>query len=237
MRLLERVGENCARIMDERMKDLPCRKVQVDEIWTFVAKKERQVLAGDNRQEMGDQYVFVALDADSKLVPVFKIGKRDGETALATMTELSRRVSRRLQLTTDGFRPYISSVEESFGADVDYAQLIKEFGPEDPDRARYAPPVVIGVTQVVVNGNPKTADISTSYVERQNLTIRMMCRRLTRLTNAFSKKLENLKAAIALHFAYYNFCRVHTTLRMTPAMTAGITNHIWGMAELLSYSN
>ena len=121
MRLLEKVGENCARIMDERMKDLPCRKVQVDEIWTFVAKKERRVLPGEDRQEMGDQYVFVALDADSKLVPVFKIGKRDGETALATMTELSRRVSRRLQLTTDGFNAYIGGVEESFGADVDYA--------------------------------------------------------------------------------------------------------------------
>jgi IS1 family transposase len=233
MRLLEKVGENCARIMDETMKDLPCRKVQVDEIWTFVAKKERRVLPGENRREMGDQYVFVALDADSKLVPVFKIGKRDGETALATMTELSRRVSRRLQLTTDGFKPYISSVEESFGADVDYAQLIKEFGPEDPDRARYAPPVVIGVTQVVVNGSPNKSDISTSYVERQNLTIRMMCRRLTRLTNAFSKKLKNLKAAMALHFAYYNFCRVHTTLRMTPAMAAGVADRIWNLSELI----
>jgi IS1 family transposase len=238
MRLLEKVGGNCTRIMDETMKDLPCRKVQVDEIWTFVAKKERRrVLPGEDRREMGDQYVFVALDADSKLVPVFKIGKRDGETALATMTELSRRVSRRLQLTTDGFNAYIGGVEESFGADVDYAMLIKEFGPENPDRDRYTPPVVIGVTQVVVNGSPNKDDISTSYVERQNLTIRMMCRRLTQLTNAFSKKLENLKAAMALHFAYYNFCRVHMTLRMTPTMAAGITNHIWGMEELLGYSN
>jgi hypothetical protein len=146
---------------------------------------------------------------------------------------LSRRVSRRLQLTTDGFNAYVGSVEESFGADIDYAQLIKEFGPENPDRARYTPPVVIGVTQVVVNGSPDKKVISTSYGERQNLTIRMMCRRLTHLTNAFSKKLANLKAAMALHFAYYNFCRIHQTLRVTPVMAAGVTDRIWGLHEFL----
>ena len=141
-------------------------------------------------------------------------------------------MANRLQLTTDGFPAYIETVEEYFGNDVDYAILIRQLGPEDPDRARYAPPVVIGVTQVVLNGHPEEDDISTSYVERQNLTIRMMCRRFTRPTNAFSKKLANLKAALVLHFAYYNFCRVHRTLRVTPAMAAGISNRIWALEEL-----
>lgn len=234
MRLLLSVGEKCSRVLSETMHDLPCSRVQVDEIWTFVAKKQRKVRQGESDQEIGDQYVFVALDADSKLVPSFEVGKRDGQTALALMTDLSRRVARRLQLTTDGFSAYIDSTEEAFGTDVDYPMLIKQFGPEDPGRARYSPPTVIGVTQVIFNGQPREADISTSYVERQNLTIRMMCRRFTRLTNAFSKKLANLKAALALHFAYYNLCRVHQTLRVTPAMAAGVTNRVWGLEELLS---
>ena len=233
MRLLVSVGQRCASLMDARMNNLRCRSVQVDEVWTFVQKKQRRVRSNESDAEIGDQYVFVAIDADSKLVPTFEVGKRDGATALSVMTDLSRRVSRRIQLTTDGFNAYVGGVEESFGADVDYAQLIKEFGPEDPDRARYAPPVVIGVTQVVVNGFPNREDISTSYIERQNLTLRMMCRRFTRLTNAFSKKLENLKAALALHFAYYNFCRVHMTLRVTPAMAAGVTDRVWRIDDLL----
>jgi IS1 family transposase len=233
LRLLVQVGENCLRLSDATMRDLPCSRVQVDEIWTFVAKKQKRVKQGESDQEIGDQYVFVALDADSKLIPSFEVGKRDGQTALALMTDLFRRVARRLQLTTDGFPAYIESVEESFGYDVDYAMLIKEYGPEDPGRARYSPPVVVGVTQVILNGQPNEDDISTSYVERQNLTIRMMCRRFTRLTNAFSKKLANLKAALALHFAYYNFCRIHRTLRVTPAMAAGVTDRVWGLSDLL----
>jgi IS1 family transposase len=233
LRLLVQVGENCLRLSDVTMQDLPCSRVQVDEIWTFVAKKQKRIKQGESDQEIGDQYVFVALDADSKLIPSFTVGKRDGQTALALMTDLSRRVARRLQLTTDGFSAYIEGVEEAFGTDVDYAMLIKEFGPEDPGRARYSPPVVVGVTQVILNGHPNEDDISTSYVERQNLTIRMMCRRFTRLTNAFSKKLANLKAALALHFAYYNFCRIHRTLRVTPAMAAGVTDRVWGIQDLV----
>jgi IS1 family transposase len=233
LRLLVRVGERCSSILDTTMRNLACSCVQVDEIWTFVRKKQKRVKQGESDQEIGDQYVFVALDADSKPIPSFTVGKRDGQTALALMTDLSRRVARRLQLTTDGFPAYIESVEESFGYDVDYAMLIKEFGPEDPGRARYSPPVVVGVTQVILNGHPNEDDISTSYVERQNLTIRMMCRRFTRLTNAFSKKLANLKAALALLFAYYNFCRIHRTLRVTPAMEAGVTDRVWGLDELL----
>jgi len=233
LRLLVRAGERCSSVLDATMRDLACSRVQVDEVWTFVAKKQRRIKQGESDEEIGDQYVFVALDADTKLIPTFTVGKRDGQTALALMSDLSRRVARRLQLTTDGFPAYIESVEESFGNDVDYAMLIKEFGPEDAGRGRYSPPVVVGVTQVVLNGHPSEDDISTSYVERQNLTIRMMCRRFTRLTNAFSKKLANLKAALALHFAYYNFCRIHRTLRVTPAMEAGVTDRVWGLEELL----
>jgi IS1 family transposase len=234
LRLLVQIGEKCSRLLDTTMHDLPCARVQVDEIWTFVEKKQRWIRQGESDAEIGDQYVFVALDADSKLVPSFEVGKRDGQTALAMMTDLSRRAARRLQLTTDGFPPYIESTEEDFGTDVDYAMLIKEFGPEDPGRARYSPPTVIGVAQVILNGSPNADDISTSYVERQNLTIRMMCRRFTRLTNAFSKKLANLKAALALHFAYYNFCRIHRTLRVTPAMAAGVTDRVWSLNDLFT---
>lgn len=233
LRLLVQIGDKCSRLMDERMQNLRCARVQVDEIWTFVEKKQRRIKQGESDAEIGDQYVFVALDADTKLVPSFEVGKRDGQTALALMTDLSRRVARRLQLTTDGFSAYIDSTEEAFGNNVDYAMLIKEFGPEDPGRARYSPPTVIGVTQVILNGHPNEDDISTSYVERQNLTIRMMCRRFTRLTNAFSKKLANLKAALALHFAYYNFCRIHRTLRVTPAMAAGIATRVWNLEDLI----
>ncbi len=207
MRLLVRVGEGCLGLLDRTMRDLSCRKVQVDEIWTYVGKKQAR-LAYEQRfdQEVGDQYVFVALDADTKLIPHFDVGKRNMVTAYRFMDALKARLNGngRFQLTTDGFVPYIGAVEMAWGADApDFAQLVKLYGPIPPGPARYAPPKIVEAVPTVVHGNPDPAFVSTSYVERQNLTIRMACRRFTRLTNAFSKKLDNLKAALALHFAYW----------------------------------
>ncbi|MDO8137409.1 MAG: IS1 family transposase, partial [Candidatus Brocadiales bacterium] len=179
------------------------------------------------------------LDADTKLVPAFAVGKRDSCTAFEFMKELQKRLqgNGRIQLTTDNFRAYLWAVKNTFGTDIDYAQLSKIYGAINPGPGRYSPPKVSGTLSTVVNGNPDPRFISTSYIERQNLTMRMQMRRFTRLTNAFSKKLENLKAALALHFTHYNFMRVHRTLGMTPAMKAGITNHVWTWQELLNLAN
>lgn len=235
MRLLNRVGERCLGLLDEHMRGFHSRRLQVDEIWTFVRKKEGRLTGSECLdREIGDQYVFVALDAETKLVPTFTIGKRDGETALSFMTDLQQRLNGngRIQLTTDGLNAYLGAVEEAFGADVDYAQLVKLYGAVNPGPGRYSPPRVTATISTPITGNPDPRHISTSYVERHNLTIRMQIRRFTRLTNAFSKKLSNLKAALALYFAYYNFVRIHRTLRMTPAMAARITDRIWDLEEL-----
>jgi IS1 family transposase len=235
MRLLVQVGDRCQAIMDERMQGFDCRLIQADEIWTFCRKKEQR-LDDEERDnpELGDQYVFVALDPETKLIPTFLVGKRDTATAHRFTHALRACLNGngRIQLTTDGLRAYLTAVEEAFGNDVDYAQLVKMYGSEPAGDGRYAPPRVTEVVSTPITGNPDPARICTSHVERQNLTIRMMCRRFTRLTNAFSKKLENLKAALALHFAYYNFCRIHATLRVTPAMAAGITDRVWGLEDL-----
>lgn len=238
MRLLVRVGNKCQKIMDDQLQNFHCHRIQVDEIWTFVKKKEKRLTNKERLQgEFGDQYVFVALDADTKLVPNFTVGKRDAETTLEFMIDLYRRLqgNGRIQLTSDGFKPYIEAVEETFGGEIDFAQLIKVFGSVPEQEKRYSPPKVTEVLSKIINGNPEKKHICTSYVERQNLTMRMAMRRFTRLTNGFSKKIENLKAALALHFAYYNFMRIHQTLRVTPAMEAGITDHIWEWGELLSF--
>lgn len=231
-RVLLRVGDRCAWIMNERMRRVPSRLLQVDEIWTFVAKKQKHVTASDPA-EKGDQYVFVALDAQSKLVPSFYVGKRTAETAHSFISDLQSRLVHRVQLTSDGFTPYLTAVEDAFGADIDYAMLVKVYGGDEANRERYSPGEIIDARPVPVSGNPRLRDISTSFIERQNLTIRMQLRRFTRLTNAFSKKLSHLKAALALHFAWYNFARVHQTLRVTPAMEAGIADHVWTLPELL----
>jgi len=240
MRLLNRVGERCQTILNERMQGFHCRMIQADEIWTFCRKKEQHLTEEEEaNRELGDQYVFVALDPESKLIPIFVVGKRDTETAHRFTYALHRRLNRngRIQLTTDGLRAYLTAVEDAFGDDVDYAQLVKLYGTENPGPGRYAPPRVTEVVSTPITGNPDPTRICTSHIERQNLTIRMMCRRFTRLTNAFSKKLANLKAALALHFAYYNFCRVHQTLRVTPAMAAGITDRLWSVSELIETMN
>jgi len=235
MRLLLIAGERSSHLMNTRMRGLRPRYLELDEIWTWVGKKQKRVRSGDP-EEFGSQWVFVAIDAETKLIPSFHIGQRLRGDTTKFLWDLYNRVEGRTQITTDGLYHYKGCVPECFGLDADFAQLIKMFGDygqfDTPD-ARYSPPRISGVISRVRTGDPDPEHISTSYVERQNLHMRMAMRRFTRLTNAFSKKLSHLKAAVALHFAYYNFCRVHGSLRVTPAMEAGLTDHVWSIAELL----
>ena len=232
MRLMVRVGDGCQRLLDERMRDLPCKHLQLDEIWCYVGKKQRHVKEDDDLNKVGDFYTWVAIDSATKLIPSFKVGKRDSETGQVFVDDLASRLANRVQISSDGLNIYVDAIEESFGADVDYAQIVKTYEAEPIGPGRYSPPKVVKVEKSYITGNPDLGITSTSYVERQNLTMRMNMRRFTRLTNAFSKKVENLKAAVALHFAYYNFVRVHKTLRVTPAMEAGITDRIWSLREI-----
>jgi IS1 family transposase len=235
MRLVVRIGQDCAQLLDERIKNVPARRIQADEIWTYVFKKQAR-LSTDDHPDMGDHYVFVGMDADTKLVISHLVGKRDATSAYYFIRDMKDRITGRPQVTTDGFRAYLPAMEDVFGADVDYAQLVKLYGqPKAAGGSRdwYAPVQVTAAIPMRVNGNPDPRYISTSLIERQNLTMRMQMRRFTRLTNAYSKKLDNLKAAVALHFAHYNFVRIHQTLRVTPAMAAGITDHVWELEELL----
>jgi IS1 family transposase len=239
MRVLLRVGEACGRLLNERVRRIRAKRVQVDEIWTYVFKKQAHLAAEDDGAAMGDQYVFVAMDSDSKLVISHLVGKRDGATAFYLIQDLQSRLANRVQLTTDGFTPYLNAVEDNFGADVDYGMLVKMYAgdrEESGGPAWYGPAHVVAAMPTRITGEPDWRHISTSHIERQNLTMRMQMRRFTRLTNAFSKKLLNLKAQVAIHFAHYNFVRVHSSLRVTPAMEAGITDRVWGLSELLSSS-
>ncbi|MGO9124915.1 MAG: IS1 family transposase [Terriglobales bacterium] len=233
--LLLRTGDRCAALLGERMRQLPCRRLQCDEIWTYVAKKERHVRE-DDPEEFGSQWVYVALDADTKLIPAYYVGKRCSENTQVFMQDVYQRIAdHRIQLTTDAYIFYRKAVEESFGGDADYAQLKKLFGDYGQHgNERYSPSPITEVISRTISGVPDPAHVSTSYVERQNLTIRMQMRRFTRLTNAFSKKLTHLKAACALHFAHYNFCRVHSSLRVTPAMAAGLSSDVWPLERLLA---
>jgi IS1 family transposase len=234
--LLLKAGERCTQIMDARMRGLHCAYLQCDEIWTYVGKKQRRVRKGDPI-DFGDQWVFVALDEETKLIPHYEIGKRTKETTLQFLNGLKWRLTEdRFQVTTDGYHFY-RSIQTVFAGRSDFAQLVKlfgDYGQHDGPEARYSPPGITEVISKVIDGRPDEDHISTSFVERQNLTMRMAMRRFTRLTNAFSKKLENLKAACALHFAHYNFCRVHSSLRVTPAMAAGISSRIWDLGELIA---
>ncbi len=226
-RLLVMAGDKCANLMKNTMKDLQCKEVQCDEIWTFVHTKKERLAKRDVTK--GDQYIFVALDANTKLIPTFYVGKRDTVSTFKFMQDLRKRVVNKFQLTTDGFKPYLEAVEKYFGMDVDYAQLVKQYNGENvvESKRRYAPADFIGSLLKKITGEPKVSKISTSHVERQNLTMRMNMRRLTRLTNGFSKKLENLKAMLAIYFVHYNFIRIHSSLRMPPAMKAGLVNTLW----------
>jgi IS1 family transposase len=218
--------------MHERMRDLPCRRLQVDEIWAYVGKKQAHLKPGESVRA-GDFWTFVAIDAETKLVPSYFVGKRTAVNAYAFMRDLSGRLANRVQLSTDGLQSYIYAVEDVFGADIDYGQVVKFYDAEPIGPGRYSPPKVTGQEKTVIAGSPDQRHISTSLVERQNLTMRMQMRRFTRLTNAFSKKLDNLKAAVALHFCHYNFVRVHKTLRVTPAMEAGVSDRLWTLQELV----
>lgn len=232
-RLMVEVGAGCADLANEQMRGLSCRRIQCDEIWSFVGKKQAHLQRGDNRQRLGDQWTFVAIDAETKLVPAYLVGKRTRESAVQFMTDLSERLSNRVQISSDSLRSYVDAVEQAFGADVDYGQIVKFYDAEPIGAGRYSPPRVVGAEKTVIAGSPDQLHISTSHVERQNLTMRMSIRRFTRLTNAFSKKLENLKAAVALHFAHYNLVRLHKTLRVTPAMAAGVVDRLWSLEELV----
>ncbi len=233
MRLGVRTGEKCHDILDHEMRNIKSERIQLDEIWSFVGKKQKHVGLMVNVEEVGDQWIFVALDADTKLVPSYIVGKRTSENAVALTDDLAARLTNRVQISSDQLRAYIEAVDLSFGGEVDYGQIVKSFEAETGGAGRYAPPRVVSVDRNIILGHPALQHISTSFVERQNLTMRMSMRRLTRLTNAFSKKLDNLKASVVLHFAYYNFVRIHQTLKVTPAMAAGVTNRIWNIRELL----
>ena len=233
LNLLVRVGGGCANLLDSTMRDLPCERMEIDELWSFIGKKQRHVTSADDASRVGDSWTYVAIDADTKLVPCFLTGKRNVETTNTFISDLASRLRNRVQISTDGLRMYVNAIGQAFPAGVDYAQIVKEYEAEPAGAGRYSPPKVTSTEKTPVFGAPVEELVSTSYVERQNLTMRMQIRRFTRLTNAHSKKLENHGAAIALHFAHYNFARIHSTLRVTPAMAAGLTSTVWSMDELL----
>ena len=232
MRLLVAAGEQAKEILDTQLVGIQSRFVQVDEIWTYVGKKQKQLKENDSK-ELCDQYVFVAMDAETKLVPAFKVGKRTMETTTSFIKDLQYRIITRFQLSTDSFKPYFNVVDSVFGTDIDYGQIHKEYREETKGEKRYSPAQIIRVIINPLIGQPSIKHISTSYIERQNLTMRMQMRRFTRLTNAFSKKLRNLESAVALHFYHYNFMRIHSSLRVTPAMQANVTSTIWTWENLL----
>lgn len=234
LKLLVDLGKACAKYQDEKLRGLTCKRIQCDEIWSFCYAKEKNLpeeLKG--RLGFGDVWTWTAIDADSKLIVSYLVGGRSAIFAKKFIDDLASRLAHRVQLTTDGHKAYLSAVENAFGADVDYAMLEKIYSaPPREGQVRYSPAECCGARKVRVKGDPDIAHVSTSFVERQNLTMRMSMRRMTRLTNAFSKKIENQAHAVALHFMHYNFCRVHQTLRVTPAMEAGITKHVWTLEEL-----
>lgn len=236
LKLLAEVGSACLDYQDNRLRKLPCKRVQVDEIWSFVGAKEKNTSAEQKAGGMGDIWTWTALCADTKLALCWHVGERNAAAARDFIADLAGRLSGRIQLTSDGLQLYVKAVEAAFGGDVDYAQLVKIYGAPADGQRRYSPPECIGAELVPVNGNPDKKHISTSYVERQNLTMRMHMRRFTRLTNAFSKKVENHAHAVSLHFMYYNFCRVHQKLRVTPAMEAGVDDHVWSLEEMIEMS-
>jgi len=234
-KLLCDIGKACSEYQDKAFRNLTCKKIQCDEIWSFCYAKEKNVPEDKkNTFGYGDVWTWTAIDADTKLVPSFMIGNRDYETASIFIDDLASRLANRVQLTTDGHHAYINAVEDAFGSNIDYAMLIKLYGNENPfNEKRYSPATCTGTRKTVISGNPDLKKTSTSYIERQNLTMRMSMRRFTRLTNGFSKKVENLTHAVALHFMYYNLCRIHQTLRITPAMAAGVTDHLWEIEDIL----
>ncbi len=235
-KLLEDTGRICADYHDEHVRNVASKRVQVDEIWSFTYAKQKNIAAAKAAPEgAGDTWTWTAIDADSKLVISWFVGGRDGACANVFMNDVAARLTNRVQLTSDGHKAYLEAVEGAFGADVDYAQLVKMYGnAPETFKGRYSPAECTGIKKTVIEGEPDEAHISTSYVERQNLTMRMHMRRFTRLTNGFSKKVEAHANAVALHFMYYNFCRIHKTLRMSPAMAAGVSDRLWDVKDIVA---
>lgn len=236
-KLLNDAGETCLALHDEKVRGVTAKRVECDEIWSFCYAKQRNVASAKAAPEgAGDVWTWTALDADSKSMISYFVGDRSGESALILADDLRSRISsERLQITTDGHSAYVRAIEDAFGADVDYATLEKIYWTDPMAKlGRYSPPVCIGAKKNVVEGSPDMAKVSTSYVERSNLSIRMQNRRFTRLTNGFSKKFQNHVHALALYFAFYNFCRIHKTLRVTPAMQAGLTNRVWDLCDIVT---
>jgi IS1 family transposase len=229
MRLGVRVGDACRNLLDESMRELPCQKIEVDEIWGFVGKKQRNVTREDSA-ELGDVWTWVAVDPETKAVPVFRVGKRDASTANAFVADIAARTAKRIQLSSDGLALYPPAVEAAFGGEVDYGSVVKTFRTTDGE-GRYSPGEMESAVRTPITG--KAFRTCTSYVERQNLTMRLHMKRLARLTLGFSKKLENFKAATALHFAYYNFVKVHSSIRCTPAMALGVSSRLWKVEDLV----
>ncbi|MEJ7623071.1 MAG: IS1 family transposase [Pyrinomonadaceae bacterium] len=234
MNLGVRIGQGCARILDEKMRDLTCNHLQFDELWGFIGKKERHVNQFDDPSK-GDVWTFCALDAETKLIPSYRVGKRTAANTQAFVADVASRIKNRPQISTDGFEKYIEGVELAFGSNVDYAQIIKRYhnDPSITPERRYSAEPIVSIRKSRVQGNPNPKLVSTSYVERANGTTRQHMKRLSRLTYAFSKKLENFEAAVALHFAYYNLVRTHGTLKMTPAMAAGVERSFWTVGDLV----
>jgi IS1 family transposase len=238
VKLLAEVGTACARYQHEKLRNLPCRRLQLDEIWSFVYAKEKHVPeAHKGELGFGDVWTWTAIDADTKLIPCWLVGWRDLCHATEFVEDLASRLANRVQITTDGLKAYVEAVEAGFGGQVDYAMLIKMYGPEGSKQnpeTRYSPGECCGTKRKKISGNPERAHISTSYAERQNLTMRMRMRRFTRLTNAFSKKIENHEHSVSLHFMVYNFITVHQTLGTTPAVAAGVASHVWTVEDLIA---
>ena len=235
VKLLADVGKACADYQDKAFRNLTCKRIQCDEIWSFCYAKEKNVPEDKKgRFGYGDVWTWTAIDADTKLIPSWLVSDRSACAATEFVKDLAGRLSNRVQLTTDGHRAYLTAVEDAFGSEIDYAMLVKMYGKSpETNEVRYSPAQCTGALKVPVTGKPDRKQISTSYVERQNLTMRMSMRRFTRLTNGFSKKVENHVHALSLHFMYYNFCRIHQTLRVTPAMAAGVTDHVWEIEDII----
>lgn len=240
-KLLEEVGFACNMYQSEHLRSLTTKRVQCDEVWGFCQSKEKNV-APENKGQLGygDVWTWVGIDADSKLIVSYLVGKRDAEAAIAFISDLAGRLANRVQLSTDGYKPYLEAVDIAFGdGKIDYAMLVKMYGNTESkfEERRYSPAPFTSATKRPILGSPEAKHISTSYVERQNLTMRMGNRRLTRLTNGFSKKVVNLEHSVSLHFMHYNFARIHKTLRVTPAMAAGVSDHVWTIEEIASLAN
>jgi IS1 family transposase len=235
MRLGARVGNACGKMMEATMRDLSCSRIEIDELWGYVGKHQRFTTQVERSNGFGDCWTYIAVDPDTKVVPCFAVGKREPEITARFMADLASRMKNRIQLSSDAHLSYIKAVDAAFGSEVDYGQIVKTFSSPSPEeeKRKYSPSEVVSVRRIWMTGEPRMDDICTSHVESQNLTLRMHVRRLTRLTNAFSKKLENFRAAIALHFTYYNFVKKHSSVKTTPAIAAGVASRLWTVSDLV----